>query len=67
MFMSLGKLTLLSSSDGWMAKSFRTLAYCTDVQMISIQKEKYVCQNLFIIEMLVSTISKENSQHVFLP
>jgi len=50
-----------------MVMSFRTLAHCTGVQMISIQKEKYVCQNLFIIEMLLFTISKENSQHLFLP
>jgi hypothetical protein len=67
MFVSLGELTLLTSSDGWMAISFHTLAYCIYVQMISIQKEKYVRQNLFIIEVLVFTISEENSQHLFLP
>jgi hypothetical protein len=33
------ELTLLASSGGWMKLSFCTLAYCTDVQMISIQKE----------------------------
>jgi len=67
MFISLGELTLLISSGGWLAMSFQTLAYCTVVQMISIQKEKYVYQNMFIIVLLVFAISKENSQHLFLP
>lgn len=44
--MSFGEFTLLASSGGWMALSFCTLAYYTDVQMISIQKEKCVCENL---------------------
>jgi len=39
MFISLGELTLLISSGGWLAMSFHTLAYCTDVQMISIQRK----------------------------
>jgi hypothetical protein len=64
--MSLGELTLLTSSGGWMVMSFCTLAYSTDVQMISIQKEKYM-SDLFSIEMLVFTISKENSRHLSLP
>jgi hypothetical protein len=46
MLMSLGELTLLTSSGGWMVMSFRTLSYCTDVQTISIQKEKCVSKSV---------------------
>jgi hypothetical protein len=65
MFTSYGELTLFPPCDVWVTFLFHACTFCTDVQMISIQKKLHVSKSVYYTVTWSAPLQRETLKVYF--